>query len=152
MIRLYLVAVYNVIIKARRKWWILWSQPGFHCGSYIILRWLFRCRSQSVHLNPHVEANNGFPAIFQCSHLQSFYDFNPDNVVPLKDWLKNSLYFKWTFPMWTHVHMNRRARTHTYPIDSQRDKKPLAYRYGYILKQLIYWNGGNRSYLLSVTQ
>lgn len=49
-----------------------------------------------------------------------------------------------------HVHMNRQAHIYTYTIVSQRDKKVLAYHYGSILKQVIYWNGDKE--LLIVTQ
>lgn len=63
---------------------------------------LFKCGSQRVHVNPRAEANNCFPAMFQYFHLQSFYDFNTDNVVPLKDLLKILYISNGPFPLCTH--------------------------------------------------
>lgn len=91
----------HVIIKARGKWWILLRQPGFQCVIYSYLRWVFKCGSQSVHLNPHGRLITAYlPCL--CSHPQIVYDFNTDNVVPLKDF-KKYLYFKWNF-LYSYIH------------------------------------------------
>lgn len=97
------------------------SQPEFHCVSSVLLRWLLKCGSQSVHSNSHGAASHCFPGhVSVYSHLQSCYDFNTDHMVPVKDLLKIPYISNGPFLMWTHAPTNRQVPTPTYHVASWR--------------------------------